>query len=114
MDAVEFLKNYSRMCASYPPCSECKANEYCVTAYIESINPEMLVKVVEEWAKEHSARTRQSEFLKIFPNAVMTVADNLKVVAICPKRVDIKFIEPICEGVKCVKCEKDYWLQEIE
>lgn len=109
MDAIEFLKNYYRMCASYPTCSECKANEYCITAYIDSSNPEMLVKVVEEWAKENPVNTRKSEFLKHYPNAEIQGG----FLSICPRQVDKSY--PHCESyINCYACKEKYWLQEVE
>lgn len=71
--------------------------------------PEEFVPIVEKWSKEHPVKTRQSEFLKMFPNAKMTELGSLK---ICPKDVDkdIKCVE--CGN--CSICQKEYWLEEVE
>lgn len=124
MDAVEFLKEYKRMCSTFDSCSDCKIERFCtyekgsavmIVKQDEPYESEMIVKAVEEWAKEHPVKTRQTEFLKIFPKAKVAIADNREVVlAICPKQIDNTFTIPSCIGEKCVECEKDYWLQEVE
>ena len=56
-------------------------------------------------------KTRQSEFLKMYPNARMLNG----VIDICPKHVDGN-----CDRCRiyakrpCIECHKDYWLQEVE
>lgn len=52
-------------------------------------------------------KTRQDEFLEMFPNA--KTVDS--VINICPKRIDKKFDR--CT-YSCIECHKDYWLQEVE
>lgn len=108
MDAVEFLKNHYRMCTSSSECDECKAFKCCSFGSLKPSNPEELVKVVEEWAKEHPVKTRQSEFLKDFPNALKYDDGSL---LICPKNVDASLI---CRGTSCKICSNKYWSQEIE
>lgn len=51
-------------------------------------------------------KTRQSEFLKMFPNARMDDG----VAAACPSRVDKNF--NCC--LPCDDCRKDFWLAEVE
>lgn len=51
-------------------------------------------------------KTRQSEFLKMFPNAQMDDG----VAAACPSRVDKNF--NCC--LPCDDCRKDFWLAEAE
>ena len=113
MDAIEFLKEKSRMCAFYTFCLACplceannEAGKPCKD--LERTNPEELVSTVEKWSKEHWAKTRQSEFLEMFPNARMTELGSLK---ICPADVD-RNIE--CSGENCTDCRKKYWLEEVE
>lgn len=73
MDAVEFFKTVNRICKN-KDCNErpvYKNNTCCMIGFdddsIESI--EETVSKVEQWAKDHPIKTRQSEFLKMFPNA---------------------------------------------
>ena len=72
---------------------------------------EETVLKVEQWAKGHPVKTRQSELLKLFPN--LKIDDG--VIAFCPG----KFL-PEVEGEayckkhdKCRECRKDYWLAEV-
>lgn len=80
--------------------------------YIKS-HPDEAVAIVEQWAKEHPKKTRQSEFLKMFPRVSMT-ADGI--IAFCPDSMDSEFecphktrdnIDPICG-----ECRREYWLEE--
>lgn len=53
-------------------------------------------------------KTRQSEFLKIFPKAWMQEG----VIDICPDRVSG---ENICEyEERCMECKKDFWMAEVK
>lgn len=71
-------------------------------------HPEEAVAIVEKWAKEHPRKTRQSEFLKMFPRANRG-EDGL--IVFCPKDFDSK-IE--CGRDPCGECRKKYWLEEVE
>ena len=71
MDAMEFCKQLDRICKSHWSCESCPLGDgKCSIRYIGR-NRESVVKIVEQWAKDHPAKTRQSEFLKQFPNANM-------------------------------------------
>lgn len=120
MDAVEFLVTRDRMCRSLNGrCNGCEVNErmgvddMCI--YYMAQHPQEVVEIVEQWGKEHSRKTRQSEFLKMFPRASMT-ADGI--IAFCPDSMDSEFecprktrdnIDPICG-----ECRREYWLEEVE
>ena len=67
MDAVEFFKTVNRLCGQgCAKCPVCK-KDICMVrraamlsnASVESI--EEMVSKVEQWAKEHPVKTRQSE-----------------------------------------------------
>ena len=52
MEAVEFLRNYDRMCSTIDKCSECPAvNMKCCE--LSTDEQAELVEIVEKWAKEH-------------------------------------------------------------
>ena len=122
MDAVEFLKEKSRMCNTFnlcdgggykETCELCKEGLTC--ADYTNDYPEKAVEIVERWAKEHPKKTRQSKFLKVFPRVSMT-ADGI--IAFCPDSMDSEFecprktrdnIDPICG-----ECRRKYWLEEVE
>lgn len=66
-------------------------------------------KIILKWCKEHPVKTRQSEFLKMFPNAGI---DENGVVTICPICVDTNF--NCVSSISCPKCREEYWLAEVE
>lgn len=117
MDAVEFLKQFNRMCKTYiyDGCTECPAYKYrCGDQFDEQ--EEDGVSIVEQWAKEHSTKTRQSELLKLFPNASML---NDGCLNICPNQFVSEYRDKETGGcyklnMDCRKCKRDFWLKEIE
>ena len=110
MDAVEYVKELRRICKSHPACNVCPLNsKFCYIANMCE-DAEKAVKIVEQWAKDHPVKTRQSEFLKMFPNA----AKNGRVLDFCPKDLDIDYMPPKrCENISCSACKTDYWNEEV-
>ena len=104
MDAVEYVKQRDRMCDYYVNCGDCPAGNYEGCSSLNEIPN--LVPIVEQWVKEHPAKTRQSEFLKMFPNA--RIDDG--VIFLGPCAIDKSHK---CT-LDCKKCCRDYWLKEIE
>lgn len=111
MDAVKFLKEMNRMCSKIQ-CETCSLRYtnngmdlpcYSFTKYY----PEKAIETVEKWSAEHPVKTRQSEFLKMFPNASIEHG----CLDICPEDVD-KNVP--CYNKLCVDCKKEYWLAEVE
>lgn len=119
MDAVEFLKTKSRMCHAYVKDSCCgcplrRAENYCALWCF--VNPEGAVDAAERWAKQHPVKTRQSEFLKQWPEALMT-EDGL--VNICPCRFVAGFRDEKGECTQyhskgCDNCRREFWTKEVE
>lgn len=106
MDAVKYLREQARMCAEYALCKGCPIGHgTCRT--MEAQEPEKIVAIVEEWAKEHPVETRQSRFLKEFPNAMRTKEGAIR---ICPKSVDTGMK---CGDAGCEECEQKYWSEGI-
>lgn len=70
MDAVEFLRDFRRMCWTYeePCCENCKLEGGGCNFTDLGCDHEKAVRIVEKWAKEHPKKTRLSEFKKLFPN----------------------------------------------
>lgn len=102
MDAVEFLKQYSRMVTFGVQPFKVPSN----------LPYEEIVSRVEQWAKEHPINTRQSEFLKMFPNASVGYNGTL---VICPSQADTKTVAGCIRSERnCDKCKRDFWLAEIK
>lgn len=112
MDAVDFLKQFNRMCKTYiyDGCTECPAYKYRCGDQFDG-QEEDGVSIVEQWAKEHPIKTRQSELKKLFPD--LTLEDGW--FCMCPKYVGQKeCIDGPFEKSTCDKCRRDFWLKEIE
>ena len=113
MDAVEFLRDFRRMCKSYgDTCDNCKLEGGECSLSDCDFDQEKVVRIVEEWAKVHpaTAKTRLSEFLKLFPNALVVQKEG------CPGSCVKVFDSTVnCEDSKeCLDCKKKFWLTPIE
>ena len=111
MDTVEFFKTVNRLCKKQR-CEECPVynNDMCCMVgfdddSIESV--EETVSKVEQWAKEHPIKTRQSEFLKMFPNVV--IDDGVLCISPCKIEKDIVCVN----GKSCNECCREFWLAEV-
>ena len=106
MDAVECMKVVTRMlksgtidCAIQKYISAQKKNDY-----------EGMVEAAEQWDAEHPVKTRQSEFLKHYPGARISVHGCLNA---CP--MDVFSDTGInCNAQPCFECKKEFWLAEVE
>ena len=112
-----FFEELDRMCKTvnkYGEAEDCvfyKPNYGCC-GYMHWLpdGVEKAVTVLQKWSDEHPRKTRQSKFLKLFPNAHMR--DDCSVLNICPMELDKHFI---CKkSIFCVDCQKKYWLAEVE
>lgn len=122
MDAVEFIKEFGRMCRSYPSCcEECPLyGEECAIVNHKD-DPETLIKTVKKWSNKHPRKTRQDVFLKQWPN-VKLGADGL--VPIIPCALDTEYPrkkgyideDGCCTRASrgCAKCRREYWMQEVD
>lgn len=112
MDAVEFLKEYHRMCKSVD-CIKCglyhlnnETGSNC-PEYIEA-HPDKAVQIVEQWSKEHPRKTRLQDFLEKYPKAPLTL-DGMKTPKACAQQLGY------CEschyvGGGCYQC----WNEPVE
>ena len=117
MDAVEYLKTLCRVC--HAGCHKCETEakrsvfEYCTSW--QKNHPEEAVALVEQWAKEHPVKTRQSVFLEKFPNVRL---DTNEIIDISPCRVDQKQYplngKDCCKFRSCGECRRKFWLAEVE
>jgi hypothetical protein len=122
MDAVKFFETAKRLCKDQGcvKCPACKDGVCMVMRMIrlddnqgESI--EETISKVEQWAKDHPIKTRQSEFLESFPNAYLGTITRL-----LPCELD-KTLKPLrCAKYgylsitcRCDRCRDDYWNEEV-
>ena len=125
MDAVEFLKEAKRYCKWCKNTTQDGKKRLCDACYFEKLNNIFnlhsmayckFVEMVEKWAKEHPVKTRQSEFLKMWPDAEIG-GDGLLAVAPCQLNVELLQCESQedCDNIEvCAECRRDFWLKEIE
>ena len=103
MDAkavTQMLKSGTIDCAIQKYISAQKKNDY-----------EGMVEAAEQWAAEHPAKTRQIEFLKLFPGADVCKTDGC--LTLCPCNIYEKMRKE-CGGPKCSECRRKFWLAEVE
>ena len=113
MDAVEYLKVKTRMCDSLKECGDCPLDKINNTDNINCFDrhyEKEAVAIVEKWSVEHPKKTRQSEFLKTFPNAVMSEG----VVGISPCAIDVSYGTQQDCTQHCRDCQIEYWLAEVD
>ena len=117
MDALEFLKERNRLCGSYRGCVGCPfgAAECVIGDMVSDENCKRIVSAVEQWSKEHSRKTRQSVFLKQYPEAEI---DENGVVGLCPMSISAAHRdsdgECNCPEILCRDCRREFWMQEVE
>ena len=118
MDIITFEKEWERMCKTYSLCSGCpirnimkkQEREYtCRQIFCKC--PEEVVLIIEKWSTEHPAKTRQSEFLKMYPNVLFYNGQ----IDICPKKIDTTLEGSInCNITACNECKRQFWMEEVE
>ncbi len=112
------IYDYARMCNSYDVCNECPLyhrncgiKKGCDDIIIDE--PDKANEIILKWCEEHPVKTRQSELLKMFPNADIYKG----AINICPCTIDCdydcknkeKYVDFDCTG-----CKKEYWLAEVD
>lgn len=106
MDAVEFLDKVDRLSKRGSTEEKMRYNDYRTAR-----DNTRAVKFVERWDAEHPIKTRQSEFLKMFPGAAIDKMDGCLTLNPCnfyPK------MREECSGRRCSDCRREFWLVEVE
>ncbi len=122
MDAVGFLKTKNRMCAAYlramsTKCDGCPLDEVASVMCSKWCfdHAEEAVGIVERWAEQHPVKTRQSEFLKQYPEAGI---DDYGVLRVCPSLISTSHRNTRggCAHIDsdCTDCRREFWMQEVE
>lgn len=77
MEALEFLKEYSRMCAEYKECYGCPLKGTTCSIVFSKLSEEKMINIIEkteQWSKEHPIITNEMKFREIFgENAVNSI-----------------------------------------
>lgn len=112
MDVIEFFSEFRRMCKSSSDCTKCEYHGDMCDNAIELL--EKTVAAVEKWSQEHPRKTRQSEFLNMFPTVRM---NEVGVIDVCPAIVDDRYRGKTCGNrtlLSCPDCRREFWMQEVE
>lgn len=112
MDAVEFLKEYHRMCKSVD-CIKCglyhlnnETGSNC-PEYIEA-HPDKAVQIVEQWSKEHPRKTRLQDFLEKYPKT--PISSKGVPTRFCPRDIGYKCEYECNRGKLTSEC----WSEPVE
>lgn len=122
MDTVEFFKTANRLCKDQG-CKKCPARKEGVCMVMRMIrladnsdeSIEETISKVEQWAKDHPVKTRQSELLKMFPDAYLSAITRLLPCSLDKTLKPLRcakygYLSTIC---RCDKCRDDYWNEEV-
>lgn len=111
MDAVEFIKEYRRMCNQYAYSEDCMdecplKGSYCDLGY-KYTDIKNTVSKVEQWSQSHPQKTMMDDFFEKHPNAPK---DDFGTPCLCP--ADIGYEEKNCKATdcNCLKC----WSRPLE
>lgn len=110
MDAIEFLDKVDRLSKRGFTEEKIRYNDYRTAG-----DNTGAVKFVEQWVAEHPIKTRQSEFLKQWPEADV---DENGVLQTCPALISASHRDQTgwCATLsnKCENCRKAFWFTEVE
>ena len=116
MDAVKFIEERNRMCKSFcDGCKGCPAFNACVDDLCCAVGQESTlaatdqIAIVEKWSAAHPRKTRQSEFLNLFPDADLSTGT----VNVCPNSL----YKGKCDCARyknCLSCKREFWSKEVE
>lgn len=117
MDAVKFMDERARMCNACNQCHGCPITDWCGEGLREQARYSAdIVAAVEKWSAAHPRKTRQSEFLRAYPNATLDIN---KVVIACPT---VLYGDSVCprltsdgdRSILCTECRRGFWLEEVK
>ena len=116
MDAVKFIEERNRMCKSFgdrctgcPASDACKNGSCCAFDMGSKLDATAQIAIVEKWSAAHPSKTRQSEFLNLFPDADLSTGT----VNVCPNSL----YKGKCDCARyqnCLSCKREFWSQEVE
>lgn len=111
MDAVKFLMERNRMLTSGFATPIIGGKLECEE------QAEQIVRTVEGWSEEHPRKTRQREFLRLFPQVRLT---DDGIIDLCPAQLSENHRVPgtrsLCGSMdkNCSSCIREFWGQEVE
>lgn len=114
MDAIEFIREETRMCAKCQDCLDCPLSDLTCCSVAIKQRPqeeaEEVVRRVEKWSAAHPRKTRQSVFMKKYPDVVLTDG----IINIKPCQMEQYYSYNSCNLTQCMECRRNYWLHEVK
>jgi len=117
MDRKAMIYDTLKICDTAKECAECPIRPICNirclysrTNILDEINKAN--KIILDWIDKHQPKTRQSEFLKMFPNTKIA-EDGFSQISPCALDANLSN-KSQCSIYYCEDCRKKYWLEEIE
>lgn len=118
MDAITFIKERKRLCATYSGCAVCpvfRDNDTCLFSATNGGTPDEQVKILSVWIDNHPRKTRQDVFLEQYPEAEIDLNGLL---AVCPAPIfrSHRHAKGGCSDFhkKCDDCRREFWTQEVK
>lgn len=112
MDAIEFINERQRMCATFiGGCTGCPLDGTLCGGF-NKVEAERLVGAVEEWSAAHPRKTRQSVFLELHPNARVTTDGTVSIWP-CDVAKNMQNVT-YCNSLSCTDCRREFWMKEVE
>lgn len=113
MDTMKFIEECDRMCKTFDECRDgCPAYDgKCLRCNDEW--DKKFVAVVEQWSKDHPRKTRQSEFLKQYPNVILDTNGIIKIPS-CLMDPGQYQINNCCRSISCDDCRHEFWSAEVK
>ena len=115
------IYDFARLCKAQKSCDNCpliimKGGKITVCAAIVKVCTDEANEMILKWCKGHPRKTRQSEFLKLFPNAKLF--EGVIKIEPCKMESDMRYIPGDCcerhHVEDCFECSRKYWLAEVE
>ena len=109
MDALEFAREYKRMCSiNTPQCCKCPANGICNTNHLEE-----LVPIIEKWSAEHPILRNVDHYAELTEELGYKMS-KIRLASTCPMPYRFFFGHEFISCPKdCHKCRK-WWLEEYK
>lgn len=117
------IYDYIRMCKNITECEDCplgtKNNgEGIACSFLMRKAPDKANEIILKWCKEHPIKTRQSEFLKMFPNAQISSDGVIEIMPCAIEKNEYITSNSSCTVAhgfnNCDECREKYWLAEVE
>lgn len=114
MDAIDYLNIRKRMCCK-SICKDCPLSVYNNGSGVDCHKLEedysrKAIQIAVAWDKANPLKTRQTEFLKLYPDAAM----NHGIIDIRPCQLDADYSDEICLNNGCDECMRKYWGEVIK